>query len=78
MNKKANTPPHDETLENALLAGVIMYPNEIPKIASYISNGHVLYQFKAKALWKLISRMKREGEEISTPTVCASISATEE
>ena len=78
MNKKENTPPHDETLENALLAGVIMYPNEVPKIASYISNGHVLYQFKAKALWRLVSRMKRDGEEISTPTVCASISATEE
>jgi len=78
MEKRANTLPHEETLENALLAGVITYPNEIPKIESYISSGHVLFQFKAKALWKLLIRMRREGEEISMPTVCASISATEE
>ena len=78
MKDKANVPPHDNTLENALLAGVIMYPDEISKIESYISSGHVLYQYKAKTLWKLIVRMKREGETISMPTVCASISADEE
>ena len=78
MESKANIPPHDESLENALLAGVILYPEEFPKIESYISNGHVLYQFKAKALWRLIKHMRREGEEVSMPTVCASISADDE
>jgi len=78
MENKPNVLPHDVTLENALLAGVILYPNEFSKIESYISNGHVLYQYKAKALWKLLRRMRREGEEISTPTVCASISASDE
>ena len=78
MKDKVNTPPHDEMLENALLAGVIHYPDELPKIESYISNGHVLYQFKAKALWRLIKRMRRDGEEVSMPTVCASISAKDE
>ena len=78
MKSSPNVPPHDETLENALLAGVIHYPEELSKIESYISSGHVLYQFKAKALWKLLIRMRREGEEISMPTVCASISALEE
>ena len=78
MKDRVNVPPHDETLENALLAGVIHYPNEIPKIESYLSNGHVLYQFKAKALWRLIRRMRRDNEEITMPTVCASISGTDE
>ena len=78
MQSDTNIPPHDESLENALLAGVITYPEEFPKIESYISNGHVLYQFKAKALWKLIKRMRREGEEVSMPTICASISADDE
>jgi replicative DNA helicase len=78
MESKPNVLPHDETLENALLAGVISYPDEFPKVESYISNGHVLYQYKAKALWRLIKRMRRDGEEVSMPTVCASISAKDE
>ena len=78
MENSVNIPPHDDTLENALLAGVIHYPNEISKIESYILNGHVLYQFKAKALWRLIRRMRRDREDISMPTVCASISSKDE
>ena len=78
MESKTNIPPHDESLENALLGGVIMYPDEFSKIEAYLSNGHTLYQFKAKALWKLLKRMKRDNETISMPTVCASISSVDE
>ena len=78
MIDKANVPPHDELLENALLAGVITYPEEFSKIEAYLSNGHTLYQFRAKALWRLIRRMRMDGEEVSLPTICASISASDE
>ena len=75
MLDKTNIPPHDETLENALLGGVISYPNEFSKIEAYVSNGNIFYQNKAKKLWKLIKKMKRDNEEISLPTISASLSS---
>ena len=78
INQDVNIPPHDATLENALLAGVIAYPDEISKIESYISTGNVFYQNKSKALWQVIQRMRKEGEDISIPTVTASVSPQDE
>ena len=78
METHTTVPPNDESLENALLSGVIYYPEEYHKVETYISNGNVFYQSKAKRLWRLIGIMKREGEEISMPTVCASISSDDE
>ena len=78
MKTKGIVPPHDETLENALLAGIINFPDEYQKIETYISSGHVFYQTRAKKLWKLIGVMKRDGEEISLPTISASITPKDE
>ena len=74
MKTDVNIPPHDEMLENALLAGVISYPDELSKIESYINNSNIFYQRKAQVLWDIIQRMKRDNEEISMPTVCANLS----
>ena len=70
---RTGVPPHDNTLEDALLAGVILYPNEYQKVETYISTLNVFFQNKAKLLWKLIGEMKRDNEEITMPTVCASL-----
>ena len=78
MKTSGIVPPHDESLENALLSGVIYYPDEYQMIETYISNRNVFYQIKAQVLWKLIGNMKRDGEEISMPTICANISARDE
>ena len=78
MKTNSGVPPHDKMLENALLAGVIHFPDEYQKIETYISSGHVFYQTKAKKLWKLIGIMKRDGEQITMPTVCASITPEDE
>ena len=72
--ENVNIPPHDETLENALLSGVINYPDVYYKVEAYVSNGKVFYQSKSKALWRLIQRMRKEGEDISLPTISASLS----
>ena len=77
MLKDANVPPHDEMLENALLGGVISYPKEFSRIEGYVSDGSIFYLNKSKALWKLIKRMIMDGEEISMPTVSASLSASD-
>ena len=69
-----NIPPHDETLENALLGGIIHYPDEFSKIEAYISDGSIFYQNKARSLWKLLKKMKMDNEEISLPTISASLS----
>ena len=73
ITDRTGVPPHDNTLENALLAGVIMYPNEYQKVETYISTLNVFFQNKAKLLWKLIGEMKRDNEEITMPTICASL-----
>ena len=65
MLDKLNIPPHDETLENALLGGVISYPDEFSKIEAYVSDGSIFYQNKAKSLWKILKKMKMDNEEIS-------------
>ena len=78
MKTRGIVPPHDESLENAILSGVIYYPDEYQAVESYISNRNVFYQIKAQILWKLIGVMKRDGEEISMPTICANISAKDE
>lgn len=75
MKDKVNVPPHDETLENVLLGGVILYPDEFPKIEAYISDGTIFYQSKAKSLWGILKKMRMDNEEISLPTVSASLSA---
>jgi len=75
MKDSANIPPHDEMLENALLGGVISYPNGFSKVEAYVSDGSIFYQNKSKSLWKLLKRMKIDNEEISLPTVSASLSA---
>jgi len=75
MVNKANMPPHNETLENALLGGVISYPEEFSKIEAYVSDGSIFYQSQAKSLWKILKKMKMDNEEISLPTVSASLSA---
>ena len=75
MLDRTNIPPHDETLENALLGGVIFYPDEFSKIEAYVSDGSIFYQNKAKSLWKILKKMKMDNEEISLPTVSASLSA---
>ena len=75
MADDVNVPPHDETLENALLGGVISYPNEFSKIEAYISDGSIFYQNKAKSLWRILKKMKMDNEEISLPTVSASLSS---
>ena len=77
MLKDANVPPHDEMLENALLGGVISYPKEFSRIEGYVSDGSIFYLNKSKALWKLIKRMIMDGEEISMPTVSASLSSSD-
>ncbi len=63
MLDRTNIPPHDETLENALLGGVISYPKEFSRIEGYVSDGSIFYLNKSKALWKLIKRMIMDGEE---------------
>ena len=78
MKTQGTVPPHDESLENALLGGVIYYPDEYYKIETYISSGDIFYQSKAKRLWRLIGIMKRNKEEISMPSICASISSDDE
>ena len=78
MNTPTTVPPHDESLENALLSGVITYPEEYHKVETYISNGDSFYQQKAKRLWRLLGIMKRDGEDISMPTICASLSSRDE
>ena len=75
MLDSTNIPPHDETLENALLGGVISYPDEFSKIEAYVSDGSIFYQNKAKSLWRILKKMKMDNEEISLPTVSASLSA---
>ena len=75
MADDVNVPPHDETLENALLGGVISYPNEFSKIEAYISDGSIFYQNKANSLWRILKKMKMDNEEISLPTVSASLSS---
>ena len=74
-NTIVNTPPYDEVVENAILSGLIMYPDEFNKVDSYSLNGEVFYQTRAKLLWKLLQRMKYNKEDISMPTVCASLTA---
>ena len=74
-NTTVNTPPYDEVVENAILSGLIMYPDEFNKVDSYSLNGEVFYQTRAKLLWKLLKRMKYNKEDISMPTVCASLTA---
>ena len=78
MKTQGTVPPHDESLENALLGGVIYHPDEYYKIETYISSGDIFYQSKAKRLWRLIGIMKRNKEEISMPSICASISSDDE
>ena len=73
ITDRTGVPPHDNTLENALLAGVILYPDEYQKVETYISTLNVFFQNKAKLLWKLIGEMKRDNEEITMPTICASL-----
>jgi|TARA_Y100000310_G_scaffold324386_1_gene386174 replicative DNA helicase len=78
MKTLTPVPPHDESIENALLSGVIYYPDEYHRVETYISNGNVFYQTRARRLWRLIGIMKRNGEEISMPSICASISKDDE
>ena len=78
METQGTVPPNDESLENALLSGVIAYPEEYHKVETYISNGDSFYQQKAKRLWRLLGIMKRDGEDISMPTICASLSSRDE
>ena len=73
-----NIPPYDEVVENAILSGLIMYPNAFSKVESYSLNGEVFYQTRAKLLWKLLKRMKYNREDISMPTVCASITSEDQ
>ena len=47
METQGTVPPNDESLENALLSGVIAYPEEYHKVETYISNGDSFYQQKA-------------------------------
>ena len=75
MKNEANILPHDELLENALLGGVISYPNEFSKIEAYMSDGSIFYQNKAKSLWRILKKMRMDNEEISLPTVSASLSS---
>ena len=44
MIDDANIPPHDITLENALLGGIIMNPDEFSKVEAHISDGSIFYQ----------------------------------
>ena len=78
MKTRGIVPPHDESLENALLSGVIHYSEEYQAVETYVANGSVFYQTKAKKLWRLIGNMKRDGDEISMPTICANISVKDE
>ena len=77
MSNKANIPPHDETLENAVLGGVITAPGQFSKIEAYVSDGSIFFQNRAKALWKVLKKMKSENEEISLPTVSATLSSSD-
>ena len=73
IQDKVGIPPHDKMLENALLSGLIHYPDEYQRVETYISTLDIFFQSRAKSLWRLIGEMKRDGDEVTMPTVCASL-----
>ena len=68
-----NALPYDEVAEDVVLGSVIAHPEEYTEVARYLTNIDVLYQNKARLLWRRIQEMSRNGQKIDTITVCSSI-----
>ena len=68
-----NALPYDEVTENVVLGSVITNPEEYAEVARYFADINVLYQNKARLLWRRIQEMSRNGQRIDTITVCASV-----
>ena len=68
-----NALPYDEVTENVVLGSVIANPEEYAEVARYFTDINVLYQNKARLLWRRIQEMSRNGQRIDTITVCASV-----
>ena len=69
--------PHDIILEDAIMGGIIMYPEQIHKKESYFARYNVLYQQKTRKLWEVLMRMKKNKENIDMITVCGNLSVEE-
>ena len=68
-----NALPYDEVTEYVVLGSVIANPEEYAEVARYFTDINVLYQNKARLLWRRIQEMSRNGQRIDTITVCASV-----
>ena len=63
----------DVATENVVLGGLIFYPKEYSLIEQYIPEPKVFSQKKAQALWIKLSKMIKDGKNLDTAILCASI-----
>ena len=71
------TLPYDTESEDTVLGSVIRDKKEYDKVARFFIEKDVLYQERAKLLWKRITEMKRRGEHIDTLTLCSTITKSD-
>ena len=66
--------PIDNRTENAVLGGIVTYPEYYDKIVPYIPSEEVFMQSRAGRLWKKITKMIRANKKIDTMTMCQAVS----
>ena len=66
--------PIDNRTENAVLGGIVTYPEYYDKIVPYIPSEEVFMQSRASRLWKKITKMIRANKKIDTMTMCQAVS----
>ena len=65
--------PYDKGLEDRVLGGIIHHPEEIDVVRGFFEDLSVISQKNARALWKNLLRMKRNGVPINLPSVCSQL-----
>jgi replicative DNA helicase len=63
--------PYDNNLEDMVLGTLVHNPDHIDIVSEYIANDNVFNTTRAKQLWKLLNKLKLNGEHIDLVTVCS-------
>jgi len=67
------TLPYNVDTEDAILGAVITFNEEFENVYKYFTDEEVLYQTRARKLWKKIVKLKREGQKVDLLSVCNSL-----
>ena len=63
------TLPFDNATEDAVLGAMIRYPEEIDEVMPYIVSEDIFGQERARALWKIIKKMRSQNKKIEPQSI---------